>query len=160
MTQERRQYERFETEARVYFYVAHDLKTKVQFQVIDLQKTKKESPKYQGISKNISAGGIGFVSEKKLGEGEVLYIEVYLPQKDDPIPMVGEVRWSKVSSLSRKTESLFETGVKLTRVAGKSVEESIYYDEPNKIVWSSVLESIFGTFRILQQQKRIKSKNE
>lgn len=158
-TAERRSFDRFETEAKVYFYVSHDLKTKIKYQIVDTADVHPGSPKHLGISKNISAGGICFVSEQKLDAGQMLHIEVYLPKREDPIPMFGEVRWSRESALSHKHDLLFETGVKLVKVGDNPVAESIHYDEGNKIVWSVVLESVFGTFRIMQQQQKKSAKS-
>ena len=63
---ERRKYERYATEAKIFFRVSYDLKTKVKFQVLDKQKRKYESKKYAALSKNVSAEALCFVGEHGL----------------------------------------------------------------------------------------------
>jgi Tfp pilus assembly protein PilZ len=153
---ERRKYERYATETKVYFRVVYEIKTKVEFQIVYEGKGNGLSQKYSAISKNVSVEGLCFASNKQLQKGDALYLEVYLPQRKQPIRMQGQVRWSQPISPEEKQIHLFDTGVKLTNVEGKSVMASIYYDEANHIVWSVVLDSIFGNFRKLAQKNKTK----
>ncbi len=158
MTKEKRKYERYDTRAKIYFQVKYDIATKVRFRVIDKIKNKALTKKYEALSKNVSAEGLCFSSVKQLNEGDVLYLEVYLPVPAEkkvslpkrfkkPILMEGEVRWSE--SLGKlKRQTLYDTGVKLITVDGQPVDESVYFDDMNRVVWSAVLESVFGKFRI------------
>ncbi|NQU19112.1 PilZ domain-containing protein [bacterium] len=151
---ERRKYERYETDAKVYFRVIYEIETKVEFQILD--KEKKDRPlseKYPAMSRNVSVEGLCFISDKKLEKGDMLYLEVYLPSEKSPIYMKGKVRWSQSASLKQREKNKFDTGVKLISVEDKSVLSSIYYDEANKVVWSIVLDSVFGNFRKLAQKK-------
>ncbi len=151
---ERRKYERYETEAKVYFRVIYEIKTKVEFRIItEKQEGRTLSEKYSAISKNVSAEGLCFTSHKQLEKGDALYLEIYLPKRKEPIHMQGQVRWSQCyTSQKENREDKFDTGVKLTAVEGKSVMVSIHYDEVNHLVWSIVLESIFGNFRKLAKK--------
>ena len=153
---ERRKYERFDTEIKIYFRVTYDIQTVVKFQVIDKHKDQVSSRKYSALSKNVSVEGLAFVASKELQRGERLHLEVYLPGQKDPVEMNGEVRWSKVLPPGVKDRKKFETGVRLITVDGKSVAETIHYDEAYKIVWSAALESILGNFRIFMQKKRVR----
>lgn len=147
LVKERRSYERYDVDAKVYFRVAYDIKTRVEFQVVDEKKEGKSlSEKYSAITKNISAEGMCFTCDKKLEKSDNLYIELYLPNSKEPIHMEGEVRWSHSTSLEKIKENKFDTGVRLLTVNGKRVHESIHYDKANRIVWSIVLESVFGSF--------------
>ena len=159
MVQEKREYERYDTHAKIYFHVTYDITTKVKFRVMDKVKNKALSKKYEAVSKNVSAEGLCFSSDKLLVPGDLLYLEVYLPVPADvkiplsskykkPILMEGEVRWSQEAQAQAKGGKVFHTGVWLLTVNGKPVEESVYFDDANKVVWSIVLESIFGKFRI------------
>ena len=143
---ERRKYKRFDTEAKIYFRVTYDIKTIVKFRVVDQDKKRLSSKKYFAISKNVSAEGLCFTSDKKLEKGNILQLEIYLPRQKKPIPMTGEVRWSQ-STVDSKKKTKFDTGVKLMAIGGEPVSKSIYYDEANHVIWSAVLESIFGSFR-------------
>ena len=151
---ERRKYDRYNTDAKVYFRVIYDVKTKVRFQLVDKDEEKTGYRKYLAISKNISAEGICFTSFKELMKGDILYLEVYVPGSKKPVMMEGEVRWCHATNEAAEKEGKFDTSVLLTKANGKDVSHTILKDEGNKIVWSAVLESIFGNFRnIVKEQK-------
>ncbi|HOW36489.1 MAG TPA: PilZ domain-containing protein [Candidatus Omnitrophota bacterium] len=144
---ERRRYARYDTEAKVYFRVTYDIKTRVKFRVIDQGEGKISPAEYSALSKNVSAEGLCFTAGKKLNGGDILYIEVYLPGREEPIRMEGEVRWCHPDRVARKKVGRFNTGVKLMTINGFSVAKSIYRDTANHIVWSKVLDSIFSNFK-------------
>ncbi len=150
---EKRKYERYSVDARIYFHIKHSLKTKVKFCVLGSKKNNARLRRYSAVSRDISAEGLGFSSSKSLKKGNQLYLEVYLPEQSKPVLMVGEVRWSKPAFQKSKNAGEFNTGVKVATVNGKSVRESIHYDERYKIVWSIILESIFGNFRKLIKKR-------
>ncbi len=157
-TNERRKSRRYDTEAKIYFHINYDLKTKVTFQLIDKIKKKFLSKKHLAFSKNVSPGGLCFYCDQKLAIGDLLKLEVYVPGVDKPIFMEGEVRWanpnpSQEEFIKKLGLGKYEIGVKLLIVDGKSVAESIYYDETYQVEWSIVLESVLGNYRI-QAQKR------
>lgn len=150
---ERRKYSRYDTELEVYFHVNYDVRTKVKYQKMDKKHEKPVSSKHSAVSKNVSAEGLCFTSDQALKEGDFLFLEVYVPKAKEPIIMEGEVRWSgKGTATAKKTDKVY-TGVKLVTVNGISVHDSVYFDEPNKIVWSAVLESVLGKYRTLGQKK-------
>ena len=150
---ERRRYERYDTEVRIYFQVKYSLKTIVRFQVLDKEHQRISSQKHSALSKNIGPEGICFSCQKALQKEEVLSLEVYLPGENQPILMEGEVRWSREGSGELGIKK-FETGVRIISVNGQPVEPSIYFDSANKIVWSAVLESVFGTFKEFSQKRK------
>ncbi len=149
---ERRKYERYDTEAKIYFHVNYDIKTKVKFQVLDKEIEKALSKKYSALSKNISAEGLRFSSDKKVKNGDSLYLELYLPKQKKPVCMTGEVRWSKAIPGETGKGHRFDTGVKLITISGEPVSSSIYYDKEHGVIWSAVLDSIFGSFRRLMRK--------
>ncbi|MFH1777946.1 MAG: PilZ domain-containing protein [Candidatus Omnitrophota bacterium] len=153
--EEKRKYTRYGTEVKVYFHVDYELKTKIKFQVIDKCEYKYSQKKYLAISRDISAEGIGFISNKKLESGDFVYLELYLPEQKKPICMIGEVRWSEQTVAGKKSRDKFTTGVRLISVSGKLVSESIYFDEKNHLYWSIVLESVFGTLREIINKKHV-----
>ncbi|MBU1870042.1 MAG: PilZ domain-containing protein, partial [Candidatus Omnitrophica bacterium] len=96
ISKERRKYQRYDLETKVHFYVKDfNLVTKVRFRKLIDEKDVHMAKEFAGISRNVSVEGIRFCSLKKLKAGESLFIKVYLPKSSKPIPMVGEVRWSK-----------------------------------------------------------------
>lgn len=92
MGTEQREYTRLDQEFRVYFDVVPN----------SLQKPT-DFPRREGIAKNISGGGIYFVSSKMykgiikrlLGHFSKLSMEFCLPDFQDKIKVLGEVRWVK-----------------------------------------------------------------
>lgn len=156
---ERRKYSRFDTELKVYFRVTYDIKTRVKFRILRINKEEHLSRRYSGLSKNISVEGLCFVSKKKLEKGDILLLEVDLPNTKLPIQMEGKVKWSKRLKIRPTRAGLFRTGVKLISVDGKPVSGSIYYDKEYKVVWSVVLETVFGSFKKMAKKfKRDKRK--
>lgn len=147
--QEKRKYERYATEVDVYFRVSFDIKTIVKFMVVGKDKRQEHHKKYLALSKNVSAEGLCFCAEKKLEKGDILRIEVYLPDQKNPIPMEGEVRWSMPTA---DASGKFNTGVRIATVNNQSVVNSIHQDDETRIVWSAVLESVFGNFRKFAQK--------
>ena len=147
----KRKYERFDTEVKIFFQVNYDIKTIIKFQVIEEFHGKARAEKYSALSKNISAEGVCFVSQEELREGTMLDLEIYLPKASVPVLMVGQVRWSRKFLSEGKVVGCFETGVKVLTVNEKSIGSSIYYDDKNKVVWSAVLESVLGNFRVFAQ---------
>lgn len=157
MRKERRKHARYDTEVKIYFQVTYDLKTKVKFQVFDKKNNKILSKKYSAFSKNVSAEGLCFISEKKLKKGDWLLLELYVPSTSEPIFMEGEVVWSHKVSLNKtlkmtnalakgKQVAIYESGVKLFSVNNQDVQGSLYFDHNFQVEWSAVLESILGKY--------------
>ena len=154
---EKRQYDRFETDVKIDFYVSFDVRTKINFRLKDPKQGTLSPQKYSAISKNISAEGMSFVSDKNLEKGDTLLLDVFVPSADRPIRMEGIVRWCRTFE-SRKDKT-YEAGIKLVSVNGNSVEKSISMDPVHRVIWSAVLESIFGNFKhlALNDRKRFSS---
>ena len=143
-----RRHDRYDTDVKVHFYVPYELKTKINFQFKKPQPDESLNKRFPGISKNISAGGICFVSSQKLENGDYILIDIYLPGIVKPIPMEGEVRWSKVNEEGLQ----FYSGVQLTKVYDKPVEQSIYFDQEHQVIWSNVLDQVLGSFATLHKK--------
>ena len=149
---EKRKYERYDTEVKIYFHVSFDIKTVVKFVVIGKDKKTAQLKKYPAVSKNVSVEGLCFVAAKNLEKGDILYLEVFLPKQKNPILMEGEVRWSLASATAK---GKFDTGVRIATIDGRTVADTIYQDDTYHIAWSAVLESVFGNFRRFAE-KRLK----
>ena len=164
---EKRKFKRYGTDVEIYFDFIYDLETKVEFELIDRKKEVPLSDKYSAVSRNVSVGGLCFASSKKVDQGDLLHLEVYLPGAKDPIHMKGQVEWCKPvfpSYEERLLEEMegqrvFETGVRLLSVKEQSVDESVHHDAVYDVDWSVVLESIFGNYRMLMEG-RYKSQSE
>ncbi len=145
---ESRRHDRYDTEAKIHFYVPYDLRTKVNVKLKTPAGDPTLNKAFTGVTKNVSAGGICFVSEHMLERGIHLLIDLYLPNEQKPIQMEGEVRWSK----AKENGISFHTGVQVTKVSGKPVEESIYFDQDHQVIWSAVLDQVLGNFAILHKK--------
>lgn len=146
---ERRKHDRFATEIDICYRVNYDIKTKVEFTL--LKDKDSAIKKFFGISKNISADGLSFETHKQLNEQDHLYLEVYVPKSAEPVKMTGEVRWSTCSNNGE--EPSYNTGVRILTVEREEVAPSIGFDETYHVVWSTLLESVIGKYRILAQKK-------
>lgn len=145
---EGRKYQRYDTEVKIHFYVPYDLKTKILFQFKKIQPDPELNKRFSGLTKNISAGGLCFVSEQKLEREDNILVDVYLPGVEAPIPMEGEVKWSKADDDGLQ----FFTGVEISKVSGKPVEQSIYFDQDHQVIWSSILDKVLGSFASLHKK--------
>ena len=146
----RRQHDRYETDLKIQFLVNFDVETKIDYRVKDRPEADYSRQKYHAVSKNVSAEGLCFTSKRKLRRGDLILLEVFLPSASLPVAMEGAVRWSHLAerkSLSGETH--YDTGVLLEKVGGEPVNASIFHDRKNGIIWSSVLESVFGSFKHL-----------
>lgn len=148
---ERRKYSRYDTELKVYFQVKYDIKTRVEFEVVESTHKDDVAHKYSGLCKNVSVEGLCFVSKKKLEKGDILMIEVFEPAVKNPVRMEGQVRWSERLPGEDEKEGVFHSGIQLISVGGKPVSDSIYFDKKYKIMWSAVLDSLFGTFAAMKK---------
>ncbi len=145
---EARRHQRYDTEVKIHFYVPYDLKTKVSFQLKKTQIDPAMNKRFFGITKNISAGGLCFVSEQRLERGDNILVDLYLPAVEKPITMEGEVKWSKADDDGLQ----FFTGVEISKVADKPVEQSIYFDQEHQVIWSSILDKVLGNFATLHKK--------
>jgi len=157
---EKRKYKRYNTEAKIYFDFAYDLETKVKFELIEEKKKLKSKKKYLAVSRNVSAEGLCFVTHKEVKEGDPLSMEIYLPSAIEPIQMMGKVKWCDAVSESstyvlddKKNKQMYYIGVFLVSVDGKPVDASLHFDKEYGVNWSVVLESIFGSYKMLMGEK-------
>ena len=144
---EQRKFHRYSAEVEVLFQVAYPLKTQMNFQIIDQESGELYTSKYPAFSKNVGIEGFCFTTSLRLEQGEHIYLEVFLDGKKDPIAMEGQVRWSRQSLPLSGKERKFETGVKIISVKGQPILETFQYDSAKQLVWSGVLQTIFGDFK-------------
>lgn len=161
-TPERRKYKRYPTDAKVYFSVSYSLDVPMKFQVLDKDThTLVSHDKHLAFGRDISLEGFSFTSDLQLQKGDRISLELYVPERKEPIHMEGEVRWSQRVYSEHKYENKFSTGLRLLTVEGKSVLESIHYDGANRVMWSAVLDYAFGSYRhLVQKQQKLKADGE
>lgn len=152
---ERRRHNRYETDLEIKFNVKFDLHTNIDFRLKD-EANAVRSEVYRGVGHNISVEGLGFSSQKKLKKGDVLIMDVYVPASKDPIQMEGRVLWCELDPKKDANPQQYFCGVKILKVKGEDVEGSIALDPVHRILWSIVLESVFGGFKenILKGKKK------
>lgn len=153
---ERRKYPRYDTALKLYYNVKYDIKMRVIFWIVPDFLRNIVIRRYPGVIKNISAEGLCFVSKKKLEIGDILQLEVYAPKSKIPIKMESEVRWCQKLPAGGNERNIFQTGVKIILVNGKSVADSIYFDNEYKVMWSEVLNIIFSNFAAMIKELKKK----
>lgn len=149
--QVQRKYPRFETEAKVSFRVPYDFRAEVDFK-FERAETPVDAHSYIGFSKNISVNGLCFESPKELKSGDRLWIELHLPKCPGVIYMEGEVRWSQLITATSGTVNQYLTGVVVGKVDGSQVDETVYFDEQYKVMWSHLLDRVLGGFAKLHRK--------
>lgn len=147
MSAEKRQTERYAKKMELNF--SYDAAAKLVYRV---ESSNPTFQKFAGVSKNICANGLCLTTHHPLKKGQRLHLEVYLPKDRHPIHMDGEVRWCDPVA-GKKNKDLFDAGIKLESVEGESVDDTVHVDQTHHVVWSNVLESVFGTFRKLAQER-------
>ena len=68
-------------------------------------------------SKNIGAGGICLISEQELRAGELLKLEIRLPEDPPVIYALGKVAWVKPFSLATEKSKRFDMGVEFIEIS-------------------------------------------
>ncbi|MFA5362936.1 MAG: PilZ domain-containing protein [Candidatus Omnitrophota bacterium] len=144
---EKRKSPRYDTALKVYYRLDYDVKTKVRFQLVDAEKHKTSVRKYSGIGKNVSVDGLCFVSKKRLEKGDRILLEVYAPNTKIPVHMQGAVCWAHAVSEVSGIRVATRVGAEIVSVEGKPVSRSLHYDKKYKVIWSIVLDSLFGNFK-------------
>jgi len=147
----RRKYPRYNTEMEVYFKVRYDINIRVEFRVIEGQHEGDIASKHFGLCNNVSVEGLLVVSKKHLAKDDLLMLEVYAPIMKSPVRMEGQVRWSEKCPGPIKEHDMFYTGIQVVMVNGKTVIDSIYFDRKHQVIWSVILESLFGNFDTLKK---------
>ncbi len=159
---ENRRYKRHHTLDRPEYNFSYDVETPVECEIDGGQKTPAHL-KFPACSKNLSVEGICLVSDKKLKKGTPVHLSLFLPETNETVAMEGEVKWSAErietpeGDLKENSKKMFDTGIKLKEVNGDPVPQTIHYDKLFKLQWSNVLESVFGRYRLIMDERRKES---
>ena len=102
-------------------YLGAERRRHVRFDsLLDIRYTmKKGNHTNDAKSRDISAGGLRLLVDKKLEQGTVLYIDVLRDNGLDPISLEGRVAWcneakDKTQGMDRRQ---FHVGIELTKIA-------------------------------------------
>ncbi|MBF0484284.1 MAG: PilZ domain-containing protein [Candidatus Omnitrophica bacterium] len=150
---ERRIHPRHHIQERIGSHFLYEIATKVIFQKFDKWSNQITGTPVNGFIKNMSVEGLCFTTDEMLKIGESLNLNVYLPKDVDQVQMRGEVRWIAPLAFSGDYPK-YDIGVKLVTVNDHPVRDTIYFDQQYNLEWSSVLESVFGKYRILMQKEK------
>lgn len=148
----KRRHPRYDTDMKLIFKVKYDINVKVEFTVLDGVVEDNVNRRHIGTCSNVSVDGLLITSGRQLSQKDVLLLEVYDPLIQGPVKMEGHVRWCKKSPVSDNEHGdIFDSGVQILSVNGKSVSDSIYFDNKHMAAWSALLETLFGTLENLNK---------
>ena len=96
-------------------------------------KVVKTGKVRRALTKDISAGGVCFVTEEVLEPGMALEVDLKLPDRAAPITFLGEVAWSRPIGSQRKSyeNPTAETGVKFVSIDPKDQALIMQYAKLN-----------------------------
>jgi hypothetical protein len=150
--QVQRKYPRFDTDIRISFSLPYDFRTKIGFKV-DSDHDATQKNVYSGFSKNISVNGLCFESSKELSPGDKLWIEMHIPNNPEVVYLEGEARWSRLISVVPNAPHVYATGLIVHKVDGAPVDDTVYFDDTYKVMWSQLLERVLGSFARQNRKK-------
>ncbi len=136
---------RYATDATLKFRIAYDFSVKVSFKVDEEIQEGREQD-YTGFSKDISVCGLSFETAKALEPGDVLWIDLQLPNSEDVFSMKGEVCWCRSIGVFPDNKPCFRAGIEISEINGVDVEQTVYFDKAYNVAWSELLERVLGTF--------------
>lgn len=105
-------------------YARLDLKTEINLSVMDVSKEKIVAKRIKADGKDIAVHGIRFATNKKLKKGDIVSMEIFLPDRESPVYVEGEVRWTKQSSKNKKQ---FEVGINFLTLDEENVLALLKY---------------------------------
>lgn len=141
---DQRKFKRYATEVEGLFLASYPLVTGIKFQIIDQESGEFHTSKYSAISKNVGVEGLCFTTSFRLNQGEHIHLEVFVNENKDPVPMEGQVRWSRQCLSTSGKDRQFDTGIKIISVKGQPVSETFEKNKADQVIWSGVLRMIFG----------------
>ncbi len=92
-------------------YPRFELKIDARYRIMDSKERFKS-----GTTRNISAEGICFVSDRKLAIGTRLCLEVDLKDGKEAVCLIGEVRWSAKREGAGMGKEQYLNGIKLVDI--------------------------------------------
>lgn len=142
-TIEQRKFERIVSQLQIKFYVvdgayAEQLKTEAAYKDTTLDKllaSQRPTTMLNGVTENISQGGLALVSDQPLALGTKVVCDITMPNLPRPLRVLAEVvrSDSKDGRIVDKTMSIYKSGLNiiavnkddLTRIENFIIEEKI-----------------------------------
>ncbi|MFH0753128.1 MAG: PilZ domain-containing protein [Candidatus Omnitrophota bacterium] len=148
----KRKFPRYETDAKIHFRIPYDFKAEVDFK-IDEEVAEGREKNYIGFSSNISVQGLAFETVKRLECGDFLWIDLHIPKSKNIVFMQGEVCWCCPVAVPMDGKPAFHVGVRITKVDGVDVDQTVYFDKSYGVQWSELLERVLGGFCKVSRKK-------
>lgn len=89
-------------------YARLDLQSEINLSVMDVSKERVVAKRMKAAGKDIAVHGIRFITKKRLKKGDIVSMEIFLPNRESPVYVEGEVRWAKKLS---KNKEQYEVGI-------------------------------------------------
>ena len=96
-------------------FVRLNINVEINYTIITLPPHKQFTIPIQ--SKNIGGGGICLISEQELKTGELLKLEIKLPEDPPTVHALGRVVWVKPFSLATEKSKRFDMGVEFIEIS-------------------------------------------
>jgi PilZ domain-containing protein len=108
-------------------YARLNLGSKINFSLVEISESEIPSKRFRAIGKNIGVEGILFTADQELKTGTILNLEIFLPERDDPVYIEGEVRWCRKTREAKDDKDSFDIGIKFLTVDKEHVISLIKY---------------------------------
>ena len=76
-----------------------------------------DSTKYATTTQNISAGGICLMTDNPLKRGDILKLDIILPEDPPTISAIGKVVWVKSFNIVTEEKTRYDVGVEFTELS-------------------------------------------
>ena len=108
-------------------YARLNLGSKINFSLVEISESEIPSKRFRAVGKNIGVEGILFTADQELKTGTILNLEIFLPGRDDPVYIEGEVRWCREIKETKDDKNAFDIGIKFLTVDKEHVISLIKY---------------------------------
>lgn len=108
-------------------YARLELMSKVNFSLVETGAEPIPAKRFRAIGKNIGVEGLLFTADKELEKGMLLDLEIFLPDRADPVYIEGEVRWCRPSSVQTTKKAAYDAGIKFLTINKSHVLMLIKY---------------------------------
>jgi len=94
--------------------------------LVDVVYQKRPSAQKERItlSRNISGGGICLIAYEELVKSQLLDLEIYLPDNDEPVKAVGKVAWVNEFVIGDASKGKrFDAGIEFVKIKKEDLEK-------------------------------------
>jgi len=108
-------------------YARLELMSRVNFSVVEIGAEPGPAKRFRAVGKNIGVEGLLLTADKELEKGMLLDLEIFLPNKTDPVYIEGEVRWCRPSAVQKTKKTAYDAGIKFLTINKSHVLMLIKY---------------------------------